>query len=262
LELILVLVLIVLAAAIVWPSLQGAFAHYHVERAGDDLAARVLRTRLAAMERGVPYAMAYLPDSDQFWTWACEPVGDSFDASVNLLGPAETAAAAADAYDRRYFSLNHQADNREFRFLSAAADELIGTMSLDAAARSGLTETTSGERVAASSMLSRSRQRLAVASTRSLAARQIPGLDLTGAADPVVFEPDGTADKDAAIRVAGRDNLYVEITVHSTTGAVTTSSARPIAELPGATLTPSALPPSTGMASRSREIAVPAGGSP
>ena len=54
------------------------------------------------------------------------------------------------------------------------------------------------------------------------------------AADPSVFEPDGSADTEAIIRVADRENRFVEITVHALTGAITNSSAKNIADLPGA----------------------------
>jgi hypothetical protein len=60
-------------------------------------------------------------------------------------------------------------------------------------------------------------------SLRSIAALQIPGLQLGDVAEPIVFEPDGTADRDAIIRLADRSNRYIEITLHGITGAVTVS---------------------------------------
>ena len=236
LEIILVMALLLIIAMLLWPSVGAAFAHYHIERAAEDLQVRLAHIRLAAMEQGVPYAFTYRPDGDQFWSWACEPLdltGGQVPTAV-ASGSSRASSATTDAYDRRYFTLNDRQDNREFRFLTASSAEALAGMGLGADVRASLAGSVSSESVAASAMLSQGKLGLVTPSARSTAALQIPNLQLQGAADPVVFEPDGTADKDVIIRVADRDNRYVEITVRGTTGAITTSSSRMISELTGA----------------------------
>jgi hypothetical protein len=245
----------------------AVFANYHVESAAESLQVRIARTRLHAMEQGVPYALTYQPEHDQFWTWACEPLeatgaGGGVGTS-SALSSSGAGLATTDAYDRRYFSLNHKADSAEFRFLGTSAGEVVQSMGMGSDVRSQSSAATSAEGVAASPMLSPTKRGLVSQSTRSLAALQVPGLQLAGTADPIVFEPDGTADKDSIIRIASRENRYVEITVHAMTGAITTSPARLVAELPGAVVVRSggsASPLPGGMPSRPREIRSAAGG--
>lgn len=251
LEIILVLALIAIAAALLMPSVNAAFATYHLERAAEDVQYRIAHTRLQAMELGVPYAFTYRAENDQFMTWACEPL-----TVTGLYGTGVTSTAAAsavasgDAYDRHFYELNDKPDNREFRFLASSLDEALTAMGLDYEARSLMAATTSAESVAASSVLSQQKLGLVAGSTRSVASLQIPGLQLGDVIEPIVFEPDGSADRDAIIRVADRSNRYVEITVHGLTGAITSSGALSVQNLV------SAAEPRTGFVqpSRSREV--------
>jgi hypothetical protein len=225
------LALIAIAAALLMPSVNSAFATYHLERAAEDLQFRIAHTRLQAMELGVPYAFTYRTENDEFMTWACEPLN----VSDGLYGSGSTAAASAvtsgDAYDRHFYELNDKPDNREFRFLASSLDEALTAMGLDYEARTLMAATTSAESVAASSVLSQQKLGLVAGSMRSIASLQIPGLQLGDVMEPLVFEPDGSADRDAIIRVADRSNRYVEITVHALTGAITNSGALSVQNL-------------------------------
>jgi prepilin-type N-terminal cleavage/methylation domain-containing protein len=259
LEIILVLVLIGIAAAIVLPSVTVALSDFHMEQAAHDLQSRLAHIRLQAMEQGVPYAFTYRPETDQYLSWACEPLTLGLGYAPAHLRSAAGDAAPADAYDRRHFELNDRADNREFRFLAPDAAEVLGAMGLSAEARYRMGNQVSGELVASSTLLSRHKLGLVTASARSTAALQIPGLERGDVADPIVFEPDGTADRDAIIRVADRTGRYVEVSVQALTGAILASSARLVTDLVGAE--PSAIRTTTqpsrgtvGMPSRSREI--------
>lgn len=226
LEIILVMVLIGIAAAIAVPAVNSAFVIYHLERGAEDFQYRISHTRLQAMETGVPYAFTFRPESDQFIVWACEPL--NLNAAQSGTGTISTAVAGAvasgDAYDRHYFTLNDKPENQEFRFLTASLDESLASMSLSHEGRIGQVGGTSGDSVAASSILSQRKLGLVAPSIRSMAALQIPGLQLGDVVEPVVFEPDGTADRDVIIRIADRTNRYVELTIHSLTGAITVSN--------------------------------------
>src|SRR5262245_4595567 len=253
LEIILVLALIGIAAAILVPSLSSAFTVYHLERASEDLQARLIRTRLQAMEWGVPYAFTYRPNNDQFMTWACEPL----DTNAATFGTSTSTPQVTDAYDRRVYELNDKDDNREFRFLSTSLDEALGSMGLGHEGRSVIEQAGSGSSVGSSSVLSRRKLGLVAPSIRSTAALQIPSLQLGDVAEPVVFEPDGTVDRDVIIRIADLSNRYVEITIHALTGMVSTSEVLSPEDLAasGAVTTVSA-PARTGFVapSRSREV--------
>src|SRR5207247_8373288 len=101
-------------------------------------------------------AFAFRPGSDQFWTWACEPL--ALDAGLSgVVSGSATARESGDAYDRRYFRLNPNESDPEFRFLGAAAAEAISSMGLDLEARAGAPTGVSGESVAASSSLSQAK---------------------------------------------------------------------------------------------------------
>ncbi len=170
---------------------------------------------------------------------------------------AASAVASGDAYDRHFYELNDNSDNREFRFLSSSLDEALTAMGLDYEARSLMAATTSGTSAAGSSLLSQQKLGLVAASSRSIASLQIPGLQLGDVLEPIVFEPDGTADRDAIIRVADRSNRYVEITVHALTGAITSSGALSVGNL-----VTTAAQPRTGVVTptRSREVRQGSGG--
>jgi len=255
LEILLVLALIGVAAAMLAPTLTSAFTGYHLERAAEDLQTRLIRTRLQAIDLGVPYAFAYRPDTDQFMTWACEPL----DIEQGLAGtmassPLAAVAASGDAYDRRHFELNDRPDDPEFRFLSVASDEALGAAGLGFEARAGNAAATSAS-VAASNLLSRDKLGLVAPSTRSIAAVQVAGLQLGDMAEPLVFEPDGTVDRDAILRIADRSGRFVEITVHGLTGAITASTAQALAES-GLDTVVTTVPTRAGIAAptRSREV--------
>jgi type II secretory pathway pseudopilin PulG len=258
LEIILVLALIALAAALLVPSVNSAFATYQLERAAEDLQYRIAHTRLQAMELGVPYAFTYRAENDQFMTWACEPL-----SVTGLYGTGATSTASAsavasgDAYDRHYYELNDKPDNREFRFLATSLDEALTAMGLDHEARNLMAATTSSQSIAGSSLISQQKLGLVAASSRSVASLQIPGLQLGDVMEPIVFEPDGSADRDAIIRVADRSNRYVEITVHALTGAITSSGTLTVEDL-----VTTAAQPRTGIVvpTRSREVRQGAGG--
>src|SRR5262249_19235791 len=159
------------------------------ERAAEDLQYRIARTRLEAMDTGVAYAFTYRPENDQFMTWACEPLNLT-PATLGGQGSASVSATASgDAYNRRYFELNDKPDSREFRFLNSDLTEPLAGMGLSYEARASLGPTGSAG-VAGSSLLSQRKLALATASTRSIAALQIPALQLGDVAQPIVFEPD------------------------------------------------------------------------
>jgi prepilin-type N-terminal cleavage/methylation domain-containing protein len=218
-EIILVMALLGIAAAILVPSVGSAFTVYHLERASEDLQARLIRTRLQAMEWGVPYAFTYRPNNDQFMTWACEPLV----TNSSVVSGTTTSSQLVDAYDRRVFELNDKEDNREFRFLSTALDEALGSMGMGHEGRSVVDQVGSGASVGSSVVLSRRKLGLVAPSIRSTAALQIPSLQVGDVVEPIVFEPDGTVDRDAIIRIADSSNRYVEITIHALTGAVSSS---------------------------------------
>ncbi len=254
LELILVLALILVIAAIVWPSIGSAFSGYYIERAAEDLQTRLMRTRLDAIDQAVPYAFSFRPESDQFFTWTCEPlVMDPTLTASTAVSP--TARESGDAYDRRYFQLNQRDSDAGFRFLSAAAADAIPSMGVnpDADPTSG---GISAQSVAASTALAQTKLGLVNGSPRSIAALTVPGMQLGDAADPIIFEPDGSADKDAVIRIADRSGRYVEIRVQGVTGAIRTSPARMVAELSSGIQGSAPETPRTGLAApgRSREI--------
>ena len=225
LEIILVLAVIGIAAAILVPTVSSAFTIYHLERASEDLQSHLLHTRLQALELGIPYAFTYRPGSDQFMVWACEPL--ELDTALATSGSTSVATISArqsgDSYDRHVYELNDRTDNREFRFMSASLDEALLGMGLSHEARAAVVVGTSAQSAASSSLLSQQKLGLITPSLRSVAALQVPGLQLGEVAEPIVFEPDGTADRDAIIRLADRSNRYVEITVHALTGAITAS---------------------------------------
>ena len=257
------LALIGIAASMLLPSVGSVLAGYHLESAGDDMQVRLARVRLAALEQSVPYAFAYQPEADRFMTWACEPLMPVTQLAGLTSGTiGQPPAPGGDLYDRRQFELNDRSENREFRFLAVGMDESLVGMGLSSQARAVLAPTVSAESIAASRMLSQRKLALATISTRSLAAMQISGLELGGMSAPIVFEPDGTADRDAIIRIADRRGRYIEIMVHGLSGAITRARARSISELPGAA--PLAVSDDTGpgltLPSRSREIT--SGGSP
>jgi prepilin-type N-terminal cleavage/methylation domain-containing protein len=254
LEIILVLALIAIAAAILVPSLSSAFTLYHLERAGEDLRTRLGRTRLQAMELGVPCAFTYRPNNDQFMTWACEPLN----LNADMYGSGSPAVRSGDAYDRHYYALNDKADNREFRFLASSSEEALAAMGLRHQSRS-LMELSGSASIGSSSLLSRPKMGLVSPSVRSSAALQIPGLQLGDVAEPIVFEPDGTVDRDAIIRIADLSNRYVEITVHGLTGTVSCSEVLAAEDLASAGGTSTARRGFVAP-SRSRETGAIAGG--
>ena len=258
LEIILVLALIGLAAAILIPSVSGSFAVYHIERAGEDLQNRLTHTRLQAMEAGVPYAFSFRPETDQFLTWACEPLNISQGLYGGSTSPTASAVALGDAYDRHHYELNDKADNKEFRFLSFDLSEPLANMGLSASARAGTVGGTSAEGVAGSALLARHKLGLATTSARSVAALRIPGLQLGDVAPPLVFETDGSVDRDAIIRIADRSGNYIEVTIQSLTGAIAASSAKTAADAAaeGVPITTTTGQPTSGIIapSRSREI--------
>jgi prepilin-type N-terminal cleavage/methylation domain-containing protein len=257
LEIILVLVLIGIAAALLIPSVSAAFSTYQLERAAEDLQIRIAHTRLQAMELGVPYAFTYRAETDQFMTWACEPLSSTGLYAGATSTAAASAVASGDAYDRHFYELNDKPDNREFRFLASSLDEALTAMGLDYEARTLMAVTTSAESVAGSSVLSQQKLGLVAASSRSVASLQIPGLQLGDVMEPIVFEPDGSADRDAIIRVADRSNRYVEITLHSLTGAITSSGTLTVENL-----VTTAAQPRKGVIvpTRSREVRQGSGG--
>jgi len=243
LELLLVLALIAIIVSLFAPSLESVLATYHIERAGDDFRARLLRTRLRALENGVPYAIAYQPGKDRFVVWAIEPVVAQVDLTgtgTGLTLSSGAAAAGQDVYDRHYYSLNSDESNKEFRFMSVDPLEELELVTPQDVSLSGTTANATGEELSNSRLLAATRAGLVNTSERSFAALQVPGLQLEGMATPVVFEPDGTADRDAVFRIADRRGQYVEVRLYALTGAVTVSKAKKRSELAGKRSAPAA----------------------
>jgi prepilin-type N-terminal cleavage/methylation domain-containing protein len=255
LEIILVLAVIALAAAIIVPSVSSAFTVYHLERAAEDLRTRLARTRLQAMEWGVPYAFTYKPNNDQFITWACEPLYTNDGTYVAV------PSQPTDVYDRHVFELNDKDDNREFRFLSASLEEALSSMGLSHEGRS-LGQLAVGTSPGTSAVLSRRKLNLVSPSTRSTAALQVPGLQLGDVAEPIVFEPDGTVDRDAIIRMADLSNRYVEITIHGLTGSISASEVLTPEQLAASGIAAGSATARKGFVapSRSREVSTQSGG--
>ncbi len=241
LELLLVLALVGILVSLFAPSLQSVLATYHIERAGDAFRARLLKPRLRAIENGVPYAIAYQPGEDRFAVWAIEPVV----AQVDLTGTGTgltlwsgAAAAGLDAYDRHYYSLNTSDSNKEFQFMSMDPLEELALVTPQDVSLTGTTAKATGEELSNSRYLAATRATLLGGSERSFAALQVPGLQPEDMATPVVFEPDGTADRDALFRIADRRGQYVEVRLHALTGAVTVSKAKKRSELAGSRAAP------------------------
>ena len=65
-EVVLVLALLVVLAAIVWPALDKPFATERLKRAADQVRAEWTRTRIDAMTSGVPHVFRYQPETGSF----------------------------------------------------------------------------------------------------------------------------------------------------------------------------------------------------
>lgn len=74
----LVLVILVLMAGLVWPSLDAAFAHYELRQAADLLRVNLTAARIHAIDEGVVYQFRFQPGDGSFSVAPTNQSGGSF----------------------------------------------------------------------------------------------------------------------------------------------------------------------------------------
>ena len=85
-EVMLVLVILVLVAATVWPSLERSFADQRLRDATGMVSAQWARARAKATSSGIAYQFCYRPEDSSFWIEPCEEMAASLDeAAMNQL---------------------------------------------------------------------------------------------------------------------------------------------------------------------------------
>lgn len=225
LEIILVLSVIAIAAAIVLPIVSALFSDYEIERAAERLQGRILNTRLRAITLGVPYVFVYVPETRQYLTAACEPHQSDPSSPSQTSGAFQTSSGdlVSNTYDAAQFELPD-----ELRFLTTDASVANGTRSVDELpAGTGDAPPSS---LLNSGALTSERAGLQMPSSRTAGILALSGLNLPGITQALVFYPDGTTD-DATVRIAHANGRYVELTIRGLTGAVRSTRALSVAEL-------------------------------
>jgi type II secretory pathway pseudopilin PulG len=243
LEIILVLAVIAIAAAIVLPVVNALFSSYEIERSAERLQGKIAQTRLRAIAARVPYAFVYLPETRHYAVCAIEPLTPQTGVINSSAAPATPANSftVLNPYDRVQFQLAE-----ELRFL--APDVNVASGLANAGSENSSVATASAAALESSGVLTAERATLAVPSARTVAALQISGLNAPGVSQALIFLPDGSTD-DATVRIAHANGRYVELTVRGLTGSVQASRSMTIAELiqsgrlPGGTATTAELVP-------------------
>jgi prepilin-type N-terminal cleavage/methylation domain-containing protein len=98
LELTLVLALLVVITAIIWPAFEKPLASQRLRHAADKVRAEWSRTRIKAMTSGSPHVFRYLPLSNQYQVEIWQGAEAQLEAgSANDFGVAEQQAIVAQA---------------------------------------------------------------------------------------------------------------------------------------------------------------------
>lgn len=116
LEIMLVLVIVGIVAALAVPAMNAAFATYEVRQAAERVRTRILEARRRAVERGVPYAFVYVNGGAEHGFAACQSLADA----LTLSGAATTLsdAIARNPYDVHLFALEEG-----FRIVTGTAEQ-------------------------------------------------------------------------------------------------------------------------------------------
>ncbi len=219
LDIILVLVLVGILAALAVPAMNAAFATYEVKQAANRLRARIREARSRAVEHGVPYAFLYVPGSPQHGFAACKSLLDALSATVGQSTLSELYRA--NPYDIHMFQFEDG-----FRLVHGTPS---GNGLAQQAAGTGSTPTSSDPLL----QLLTPEEDLIAQSGSPLVAEALrqSGLPTSGTAAVLLF-PDGTTTGDV-ITVVGPNNLAVVVTIDELTGEVVLSDAMTVAPAQG-----------------------------
>jgi prepilin-type N-terminal cleavage/methylation domain-containing protein len=190
LELLLVLALLVVFAAMAWPSLQKPFDNQRLRKAGDQIRAEWGKARVKAMDTGLVHVFTYdsATGAYQLQPWA------GFDAA--LEGNSGSLAIATTSLD----------------LLSSATEPMIGGQQLPEGVSFSNLETVSDTRSAVA---------LSSADT-SLSGGTAQMRGQQEAITPILFYPDGTTST-ARLTLANAHQRYVILELRGLTGVVKVS---------------------------------------
>jgi prepilin-type N-terminal cleavage/methylation domain-containing protein len=185
-ELLLVLTISAVIAAVAWPSLQKPFASHRLRTAADMVRSELCRTRIQAMRSGHTFAFRYVPEGGRF---SVGPQGESREAGAQ---GAEWDAAASGENDSSLSAEDSQATDRTL-------PQGVRFVTRDMAASSTA----------------------APAPGNSPTDENAPTGDEQWS-EPIFFYPDGTTS-DSLLLLANDRGYVMELMLRGLTGTVTTS---------------------------------------
>ncbi len=203
LEIMLVLVIVGVVAALAVPAMNAAFATYEVRQAAQRIRTRIIEARRRAVERGVPYAFVYVEGGRQHGFAACQSLADLF--TLPGATPVLPDAVRRNPYDAHLFELEEgfqiAAGSLTSQGEEATRPQITGAdpLLLLLTPEERLTE------LAGSPWL-----------TEALRAT---GIDRYGSANGIVWQPDGTTTG-LELTIVGPHGFAVSLTVDGVTGRV------------------------------------------
>jgi hypothetical protein len=192
-EILLVLAVLTLVAAVAWPELQKPFASRRLHWAADTVRTQWCQARCEAMKSGHVYAFRYVVRGDRFRTEAEADTG-----WMSAAGP-ETASSATGAAE------GHSPAS-ETVFLPVETGTLPEGVTF-----------MPGEPAASEPPATPGAENEAQESAGE------------GWSDPILFYPDGTTS-DATLVLAGQHRLAIEMMLRGLTGTVTTGDVASLVE--------------------------------
>lgn len=186
-ELLLVLTIAAVIAAVAWPSLQKPFASHRLRTAADMVRSELCRTRIQAMRSGHTFAFRYVPEGGRF---SVGPQGESCDAGVQGM---ETDVAASGEGDGGLSAEDSQPTDRT---LPQGVRFVVGDTAAPSTAASAAGDSPTDENA--------------------------PAGDEQWS-EPIFFYPDGTTS-DSLLLLANDRGYVMELMLRGLTGTVTTSN--------------------------------------
>ncbi len=201
LDIILVLVLVGILAALAVPAMNAAFAVYEVKQAANRLRTRILEARRRAVEHGVPYAFVYVPGGTRHGFAACQSLLDAM--STGTGQSTQATPYRANPYDVHLFDFE-----QGFQLLKG-----------EPTSSAGQTAQPSPDPLL---QLLTPEEELLAGSGSPLVAEALRQTGLTTNTAALLLFPDGTSTG-GKLTIVGPNGLAVVLTVDQLTGQVTIS---------------------------------------
>ena len=230
LELMVVLSIITIFAAVSFPMLMKPLRKSHVQQAAQDVAEALMTARVWAMEHGEIYAFVYAVDGSEFELkpltkqLAVESDNASISSPAVLDSSTDLAFAGSDSFESPAIKDDETDKEAAVRFpLPEINSEVVNDVTFSLAASQ------SDENILFTDVSDSAVESAGVPDPKIVAA---DGLDVDASGDvrdgdipvvswsqPILFYPDGRSNNDS-IRLVGSDGHRIEVVVRGLTGSV------------------------------------------